>query len=187
MSMELPREDFDFAALAVEDSPQRVPDHKASKDEDYVPTETDSSPKSSSQRPGIFGQRKEPRQGYQRKTRTRKAPPPNVPGQFVESLVGLYGTIGLAVAPFSPEVGRTILQQAEPCAEALDKAAQENESLRRVLKAVTATSVWGAVIMAHAPIVGAIIVNHTSLLPSDSDSNFDEALRGFMGPQQADK
>lgn len=181
----------EFDELVIDDVPEytaptsqeppTVPNHKASSDLDEMP---DGPVKTERlRRTGLFGQQtrtdKPPRR---ERAKSRKPPPENRPGQFVEPLIALYGMIGFSVAPFSPHVGRAIMEQAEPCAEAWDKAAQENESVRRVLKALTTTSVWGSVVMAHAPIVGAIIVNHTTL--TGGENSMADAFMAFTGSNE---
>jgi hypothetical protein len=97
----------------------------------------------------------------------RKAPPqairtliPNRKGQFIEPLTQLYGILGTAVLMFDPVCGSAIIQSAPKCAETLDNWAHQNETVRRVIWAVTQTSVAGAVFVAHMPIIIAVSMHH---------------------------
>lgn len=84
-------------------------------------------------------------------------------------LTQLYSGIGLSVMPFDPNCGRIILENAEKCAETLDELAKTNTAVRNALIALCTTSAWGAVIMAHAPIVMAIAMHHVPALKKQQE------------------
>lgn len=98
--------------------------------------------------------------------RTRRGRKPRKPvsrakkGAFTEHLEGLYALAGTAVFMRDQHCGTVILENAEKCAEALDELAYQNESVRRVLDALVTTSAFGAVVMAHAPIIVAMASHH---------------------------
>lgn len=79
-------------------------------------------------------------------------------GILVKPLTDLYVVIGTAVYPFNPRIGTTFVENAKACAEALDQAARVDKNLRRFLMSLVGASVWGPVIVAHAPIAMAIAV-----------------------------
>lgn len=85
---------------------------------------------------------------------------PNRKGQFVEPLTQIYAGIGTAVIMFDPVCGQAILTSATKCAETIDELAYKNEAVRRAVWALTQTSLWGAVIVAHMPIVMAVVMHH---------------------------
>lgn len=104
-----------------------------------------------------------------RQTRERKAPraaaaKPLPKGGLKPALAQMYAGVGMAVMPFDPSCGRVILENAETCAESLDELAKTNTAVRNLLISLVTTSAWGAVIMAHAPILMAIAMHHVPAL-----------------------
>ena len=105
--------------------------------------------------------------------------PPYKNGQFIGPLTEIYSAIGAMVVMFDPPVGKAILGSAEACAESLDNLARENESVRRALIALTTGGAWGAVAIAHTPIIMAILFTHVpqmkmiapNLAPSEGSEN----------------
>lgn len=85
---------------------------------------------------------------------------PNRKGQFVEPLTQLYAGIGTTVILFDPVCGQAILQSAPKCAESIDELAYRNEAVRRAVFALTQTSAIGAVLVAHLPIIMAVVMHH---------------------------
>jgi hypothetical protein len=80
------------------------------------------------------------------------------PGVLVKPLRELYTVAGTLVLPFNKPVGTAFIQNAEPCAIALDNAAKTDQAIRRVLMMLVAGSVWGQIIAAHMPILMALAV-----------------------------
>lgn len=101
-----------------------------------------------------------------RQTREKKVRPvPAMPrGGLKSALTQMYTGIGMAVMPFDPACGRVVIENAESCAAALDELAKTNPAVRRVLLSLVTTSAWGAVIMAHAPILMAVAMHHVPAL-----------------------
>jgi len=85
------------------------------------------------------------------------------PGILVKPLRDMYVTVGTLVIPFNKAVGTAFIQNAEPCAKALDNAAKTDQQIRKVLMLLVQGSVWGEVIIAHMPIMMALAV---TLVPS---------------------
>ena len=77
-------------------------------------------------------------------------------GMLVKPLTDLYVVVGTAVYPFDQSIGAAFIENAKSCAEALDQAARVDKKLRAVLMSLVGASVWGPVIVAHAPIATAI-------------------------------
>jgi len=67
-------------------------------------------------------------------------------------LEGTYQMLGTGVFMFDNQLGVTIMNQAESCAESLADVASKNPAVKRALEGALATSAWGAVIAAHLPI-----------------------------------
>jgi hypothetical protein len=84
---------------------------------------------------------------------------PNRKGQFVEPLMKMYGMAGATVMMYDPICGTAIMTSAQKCAETMDELAYQNESVRRVIWSLTRSSTFGAVIVAHLPILMAVIMH----------------------------
>ncbi len=109
-----------------------------------------------------------------------KPPKPNLPkprpGALVKPLTELYTTIGTMMAPFDQPCGMSIVSNAEPCAIAMDKLARDNPAVHRALAALLETSIWGAVIAAHAPILITVAMHHNpsirqAMKPDNNEAN----------------
>lgn len=107
-------------------------------------------------------------------------------GQFVKPLADMYTMVGMTVLTFDMTCGQTIIENAERCAKTLDDLAYKNDAVRRVLISLVTTSIWGAVIVAHAPIIFAIMVHHA---PFMRDKMSDSMIKGVeeMLKDAADK
>lgn len=79
---------------------------------------------------------------------------------LTQSLQQMYAFAGMGLMPFDPVCGTAVMMSAESCAESLAELAQHNESVRRVLLALTQTGAWGGVLAAHLPLVLAIVSHH---------------------------
>lgn len=101
-----------------------------------------------------------------RNTRQRKTPSvkPMPKGGLKPALAQLYAGIGMSVMPFDASCGRVIIENADSCAQSLDDLAKTNPALRNLLISLVTTSAYGAVIMAHAPIIMAIAMHHVPAL-----------------------
>jgi hypothetical protein len=106
-------------------------------------------------------------------------------------LTQLYVGIGMSVMPFDPSCGRTIIENADKCAEALDELAKTNTAIRNFLIGLCTTSAWGAVLMAHAPIVMAIAMHHVPALKKQQEKmvgEFAEMMaNGFKPKAEGDE
>ena len=140
------------------------------------------------------GARKKKTDSGKKETRTRapkveraKALPR---GGLRQPLATLYTGIGMSVMPFDPSCGRTIIENADKCAEALDELAKTNTAVRNFLIGLCTTSAWGAVLMAHAPIVMAIAMHHVPALKKQQEKmvgEFAEMMaNGFQAPNGED-
>lgn len=105
------------------------------------------------------------------KTRQAKALPK---GGLRGPLTQLYVGIGMSVMPFDPSCGRIIIENAPKCAEALDELSKTNTAVRNFLIGLCTTSAWGAVLMAHAPIVMAIAMHHVPALKKQQEKMVGE-------------
>lgn len=97
-----------------------------------------------------------------REEKARKPLPPKRAGALVKPLTELYTSLGALVLAADPVCGSAIVANAPECAKRLDALAQENDAVRRALHALTASSAWGGVMIAHLPIMLALMLHHGS-------------------------
>jgi hypothetical protein len=129
------------------------------------------------------GGEKEPR-----KPRVRQQKP--LPrGGLKGPLTQLYVGAGMSLMPFDPACGRVVIENAEKCAEALDELAKTNTAVRNFLISICTTSAWGAVLMAHAPIIMAVAMHHIPALKNKQEKmvgEFAEMMaNGFQAPKES--
>lgn len=150
--IEINNEPFDFSALTAESTDPLTGDFTPPNVQGTKPRWWERAPKSGKRTPKA-------------KAKKTPGPAPAMPrGGLKGPLVNVYTGIGMSVMPFDPGCGRIIIENAEACATALDDLAKTNPAVRRVLLSLVTTSAWGAVIMAHAPIVMAIAMHHVPAL-----------------------
>lgn len=148
---------IDLSELSPE--PIGVPDHTAT----GGPIPAESSGESG--KPGIFGQRT--RRGPTKARKLAAAPkaekeaPPKLSASVRGQIEDLYSGIGAMIKPFDEFTGQTLIDQAKPCAESVYALAQSNDAVRRFILSITTTTVVGAVIFAHLPILLAL-ARHSS-------------------------
>lgn len=105
-------------------------------------------------------------------------------------LTQLYTGVGMSLMPFDPACGRIVIENAEKCAEALDELAKTNTAVRNFLVSLCTTSAWGAVLMAHAPIVMAIAMHHVPALKNRQEKmvgEFAEMMANGFGKDTEDE
>lgn len=81
-----------------------------------------------------------------------------------KSLEETYALLGTSVFMFDQQIGLTIIQKAPDCAAALDELARTNPAVKKALMKLMETSVYAAVISAHAPIVVAVATKYVPYL-----------------------
>jgi hypothetical protein len=128
---------------------------------------TFTAPQQEKPRPPLFGSRaKKSAEGNKRpapRARTsspKKNVPPSKEGQFTDTLMQMYGMVAMTVGMKDPQCAKVIMKQGEECAIAWDKLAVENDSVRKILFALTNVTGVGAVVAAHVPIAMAIAAHH---------------------------
>jgi hypothetical protein len=158
-------DEFDFAGLAdsIADSPDPIaPDTPQSAEEKLV-----NSPDFESRRRSVgeflLDNPSRPRVKKPRSEKPvkEKTPlPPRRRGSMVKPLEKMYGSLAIAILPFDQVCATAVMNAAPQCAEALDNLAYENEAVRRILVSMLQTSAIGAVLLAHSPIIMAIMMHH---------------------------
>lgn len=91
------------------------------------------------------------------KEKKRATPKREPKGGLGPALTQLYMGIGMFVMPIRPLVGKAILDNAEACSESLVNYANTNPAFKRFLINMVSTSDLGKVVIAHAPIMMAIL------------------------------
>lgn len=141
--------------------PVGVPDHLASSGQSGEPTNVIRT--EGGTRPGIFG----------RGTRTRADKPalaskpkkersdiPKLGPHMRQKITDFYILIGGMIMPFDQMAGETFIEQAPKCGKAVYDYAQENAAFRRVIQGFLTTSMTGALIFAHLPII-LVLLRHS--------------------------
>jgi hypothetical protein len=84
--------------------------------------------------------------------RPRKSAPTRPLEALRADLVQLYTGLGLVLRPMMPLPALVMVKESETCADAWVRAAEVNPIIRRALEGFSQASVYGALLMAHAPI-----------------------------------
>src|SRR5262245_18804549 len=105
-------------------------------------------------------------------------------GTLTKPLTEMYQGVGGIVLMFDQPCGTAIVESAEKCAETLSELAQRNDAVRRALLALVETNAWGAVVMAHAPIMLAVVMHHTAARGQVSDQEIASFLGGETEAEQ---
>jgi hypothetical protein len=123
------------------------------------------------------------------KEKTRKPPIPMPRGGLVKPLEQFYVGIGFMLMPVDPHCARIVIDNATKCAESLDELAKINPAVRRFLLGLVSSSAIGAVIMAHLPIVMAVMMHHVPALKQRQEKmfgEFAEMVANMPHPQDGD-
>lgn len=178
---------LDISAVAAGSVPADVPPVPTTKrDETTVPATPESNgvsggpaaDSSAKRRPGIFPPRATPRPDK------RPAKPPREPkssATLKRHVTELYTAAGMMVLPFDQPCGTVVVNSADQCADALVKLSEENETVRKILEGMVQTSAIGAVLVAHMPIIMAIMAHHVA---PDRSLFSDPNVVPFHTPQQ---
>lgn len=138
---------FDLSSLVSEpmpnDTPDPMPNAKASK---------------RTWRDWFSGKPKE------KKAKVRKPTPPMPRKGIAGSLTNMYTGLGMTVAMVDQHCGMAIVQSAEDCAQSWEDLARTNPKVRRALLMLLETSDVTKIVIAHAPIMAAVMAHHMPLV-----------------------
>lgn len=98
-----------------------------------------------------------------------------------DKIVGLYVTVAMGVMLVKPDAAQVIATQAEQCAAAWRELAKDNDSVRRALLFLIEGGAWGAVMVAHLPIVVAFLPEETRKLLSFVSPTIPDEPPGNQG------
>lgn len=98
------------------------------------------------------------------KAKTTNPPPAYKAGVLIEPLSTFYGMLGMGIGMFEMgrygkedmPIGTAIVESAESCAMAWDKAAKTSPAIRRIMYRMAGSSNTIALVTAHAPIAIAV-------------------------------
>lgn len=144
-----------LSAIEPTDLPDGVPNHHATAEPSRFRSGQAGDPAKNKGPVGIFARSRKANAGPQ--TRAAKQPVPKLSPSMKQNLEDLYSGIGALVRPFDEYLGDTIIEQAPDCAKSVYLLAQSNEAVRRFIISMTTTTIAGAVIFAHLPILLALM------------------------------
>ena len=78
---------------------------------------------------------------------------PYQPGVIAAGMSRLYGFAGIGVSMLDRQWGESFLTVAEPAAQAWERLAKENASVRRVLNGILKSTTVGELFTAHLPLI----------------------------------
>lgn len=143
----------------TEDAPHTdpvTPDHTASKDESIV----DRVKRRTRERSGSSSTRDAVKPAKKATPKTRTATRTATDKELTDALTQVYAGVGMALMTVDPTCANAVLSSAEKCAQSVVAVSKTNDAVRRALIALTATSAWGGVLIAHLPILLAVAMHH---------------------------
>lgn len=99
----------------------------------------------------------------------------------VEKIAGLYQGAGMMVIPFRPDAGKLMVENADHCADCWREVCETNDSARRFILGMIEGGTWGKLIMAHLPIVIALLPDGVLPIPRPNNATSDEDMRNAVG------
>lgn len=160
---------IDFSALTPEPLGEGIPDYRASSGESGDHSPSSESPRVERQS-SFLGRKKTAA------PRTRRQSVPKLPVGAKKQIEKLYTLIGGFIKPFDDAIGQEIMDSAPVCAESVYELAQQNEAFRAALAGLMTSSLTGAVIFAHLPILLAVTAR-----VAKNDKVKTTAVAGYMG------
>lgn len=112
--------------------------------------------------------------------RNAKAPAPRTPpmprpGVLARQLEEFYTAIGMLLMPFDQVCANAVIASAPECSQKLEKLCKQNHTVRRLVMKWLETSVTAEVVMAHAPIIMAVMMHHAPGAMKAFGRGFEEA------------
>jgi hypothetical protein len=93
---------------------------------------------------------------------SQKPAPDHDPGVIEQGFGELYTEIGVFWGMFDPICGGTLVQNAPRMAKSLEKMAENNPAVRRLLLKALSTSALGEVVAAHLPMAITVYKHHVA-------------------------
>ena len=138
---------FDLSSLVSEplsnDGPDPIPNPKAGR---------------RSFKDWFYGKPKE------KKVKARKPTPPMPRKGLAGPLTNMYTGLGMTLAMVDKHCGMAVVESAEDCAQAWEDLAKTNPKVRRAILMLLETSDVTKIVIAHAPIMAAVMAHHMPLV-----------------------
>jgi hypothetical protein len=100
----------------------------------------------------------------EKKAKVRKPTPPMPRKGLAGPLTNMYTGLGMTVAMVDKHCGMAIVESAEDCAQGWEDLAKTNPKVRRALLMLLETSDVTKIVIAHAPIMAAVMAHHMPLV-----------------------
>lgn len=100
----------------------------------------------------------------EKKAKVRKPTPPMPRKGLAGPLTNMYTGLGMTLAMVDKQCGMAVVESAEDCAQAWEDLAKTNPKVRRALLMLLETSDVTKIVIAHAPIMAAVMVHHMPLV-----------------------
>lgn len=100
----------------------------------------------------------------EKKAKVRRPTPPMPRKGLAGPLTNMYTGLGMTVSMIDKQCGMAIVESAEDCAQAWEDLAKTNPKVRRALLMLLETSDVTKIVIAHAPIMMAVMVHHMPLV-----------------------
>jgi hypothetical protein len=149
-----PNPDFSFSEMNIEDSP--------------IPLEFPGDPKVAEIIAAVPNHKTNKRKWWQgkpkdensvRAPKERKATPNVSPTGLKKAVTDLYIGAGLALMPVQPMISKSLIENAERCADAWVEYSKVNPAVKRFLIGLCSASAAGTLIFCHLPILVAVMMS----------------------------
>src|SRR3546814_416887 len=100
----------------------------------------------------------------EKKAKVRRPTPPMPRKGLAGPLTNMDTGLGMTVSMIDKQCGMAIVESAEDCAQAWEDLAKTNPKVRRALLMLLETSDVTKIVIAHAPIMMAVMVHHMPLV-----------------------
>lgn len=87
----------------------------------------------------------------------RPAKPRQLTDADIVKLEGWYHMLAMPMMAFNARAANALMENSQQCAAAWRDLAKENDGVRRGILAILEGGAWGAVIMAHTPLIMAFL------------------------------
>lgn len=128
--------------------------------------------------------REKPRNSRKPRATKPETPAPPMPrkGNLAKQITQLYISLGTFLMPFDTACAGAIINAAPDCGEAMENLARENPAVRKAILAMVETSVWGQVVVAHAPIMLAIAIHHVPAVRNNLSGMAAKVVASSVNP-----
>lgn len=98
------------------------------------------------------------------------------PGVLADGVAQVYVFAGMGIGTVRPQTGFALASNAEDCGKAWEALAATNPAVRKALMSLLQTSVWGALIGAHIPVLMVMVQEGKQIAQAKQEAK-DEAVQ----------